>query len=86
MHKLLIIGLGHVGKALAQRMRDAGVQVVGTTTTPAKVEALRAHADQVHVASARLLPAAMRSSPRLRRTCARRAIARSARRRTATRW
>ncbi len=49
MSKLLIIGLGHVGKALAQRMRSDGVRVIGTTTTPSKVEALQAHADEVHV-------------------------------------
>lgn len=50
MQKLLIIGLGHVGKALAERFRADGVHVIGTTTTPAKVEALQAVADEVHVA------------------------------------
>ena len=34
MQKLLILGLGHVGKALAQKFRAEGVHVVGTTTTP----------------------------------------------------
>lgn len=50
MQKLLILGLGHVGKALAQKFRADGVHVVGTTTTPAKVEGLKAYADEVHVA------------------------------------
>lgn len=50
MQKVLIIGLGHVGKALAQRLRADGISVVGTTTTPAKVEDLQAFADEVHVA------------------------------------
>ena len=50
MQQLLILGLGHVGKALAQRFRSEGVRVIGTTTTPAKVDDLMAHADEVHVA------------------------------------
>lgn len=50
MQKVLILGLGHVGQALARRLRAEGVTVVGTTTTPAKVEALREVADEVHVA------------------------------------
>lgn len=49
MKRCLILGLGHVGKALAGRLRAQGVEVIGTTTTPAKVEALKAHADAVHV-------------------------------------
>ncbi len=49
MDKVLILGLGHVGKALAQRLRAEGVQVAGTTTTAAKVDELRALADEVHV-------------------------------------
>lgn len=49
MRQLLILGLGHVGKALAQRFRSEGVRVIGTTTTPAKVEGLREFADEVHV-------------------------------------
>lgn len=50
MKRCLILGLGHVGKALAARLRSRGIHVIGTTTTPAKVEALKAHADDVHVA------------------------------------
>jgi nucleoside-diphosphate-sugar epimerase len=50
MRQILIIGLGHVGKALARQLRADGVRVLGTTTTPAKVEGLRADADEVHVA------------------------------------
>ena len=49
MQKLMILGLGHVGKALAQRFRADGVKVIGTTTTPSKVEALGEFADEVHV-------------------------------------
>lgn len=49
MQKLLILGLGHVGKALAQRLRATGIKVVGTTTTPNKVEVLREFADEVYV-------------------------------------
>lgn len=49
MQQLLILGLGHVGKALAQRFRAEGVKVIGTTTTPGKVEALLEFADEVHV-------------------------------------
>lgn len=49
MKKLLILGLGHVGKALAERFRATGVRVAGTTTTPNKVEALKACADEVHL-------------------------------------
>ncbi len=49
MQELLILGLGHVGKALAQRFRAEGVRVIGTTTTPAKLEALGEFADEVHV-------------------------------------
>lgn len=49
MQKVLILGLGHVGKALALRLRATGVKVIGTTTTPGKVEELRQHADEVQV-------------------------------------
>ncbi|WP_101757774.1 NAD-dependent epimerase/dehydratase family protein [Oceanicoccus sp. KOV_DT_Chl] len=47
--KVLILGMGHVGKALASRLRSAGHSVVGTTTTPAKVEDLKQVADEVAV-------------------------------------
>lgn len=50
MRQVLILGLGHVGKALAQRLRATGVRVIGTTTTPNKVDGLKAFADEVHVA------------------------------------
>ncbi len=50
MQQVLILGLGHVGKALAQRLRARGVRVLGTTTTPGKVADLQAFADEVHVA------------------------------------
>ncbi len=49
MKRVLILGLGHVGKALATRLRGDGIEVVGTTTTAEKVAALQAYADAVHV-------------------------------------
>lgn len=49
MKKVLILGLGHVGKALAARLRDSGIRVAGTTTTPAKVSELKDHADEIYV-------------------------------------
>lgn len=45
--KYLIIGMGHIGKALAKNLRQQGHYVVGTTTTADKVEALKECADQV---------------------------------------
>jgi nucleoside-diphosphate-sugar epimerase len=47
--KIFILGMGHVGKALAKRFRAEGHSIVGSTTTPAKVEELSQHADQVVV-------------------------------------
>ncbi len=47
--KVLILGMGHVGKALARHLRNNGHQVVGTTTTPAKVADLQQVADNVAV-------------------------------------
>lgn len=49
MQQVFILGLGHVGKALALSLRSQGIRVVGTTTTPDKVEGLREFADAVHV-------------------------------------
>jgi nucleoside-diphosphate-sugar epimerase len=48
MH-VFILGMGHVGKALAARLRAAGHIVTGSTTTPGKVAELEAHADHVVV-------------------------------------
>ena len=45
--QIFILGIGHVGKALAARLRADGHRVTGSTTTPEKVEALREHADEV---------------------------------------
>jgi len=47
--KILIMGTGHVGKALAQRLRADGHSVCGTTTTPEKVEGLHEVLDEVLV-------------------------------------
>jgi len=47
--KILILGMGHVGKALAARLRAMGHEVVGTTTTQDKVTELEQYADQVRV-------------------------------------
>ena len=47
--QILILGMGHIGKALAERLRSGGHGVVGTTTTKAKVESLARHADRVCV-------------------------------------
>jgi nucleoside-diphosphate-sugar epimerase len=47
--KILILGTGHIGKALAATLRKHGHQVAGTTTTPAKVAGLESLLDEVHV-------------------------------------
>ncbi|MGI9295082.1 MAG: NAD-dependent epimerase/dehydratase family protein [Pseudomonadales bacterium] len=47
--KVLILGMGHVGKALARRLRDDGHQLNGTTTTAAKVSELEHYADKIYV-------------------------------------
>ena len=46
---ILILGTGHVGLALAQKLRADGHTVAGTTTTPAKVETLQDALDEVIV-------------------------------------
>ena len=46
---VFILGMGHVGKALAARLRDNGHHVTGSTTTPDKVAELEKHADNVVV-------------------------------------
>jgi len=45
--QILIIGTGHVGKALAQQLRASGHSVAGTTTTPEKVAELQPLLDEV---------------------------------------
>ena len=47
--RVLILGLGNVGRPLAGLLREAGHTVVGTTTTPSKREDLLSVADEVHV-------------------------------------
>lgn len=47
--KVLILGMGHVGKALAARLRAMDHEVVGTTTTEGKVTELEQYADKVVV-------------------------------------
>ena len=46
---IFILGMGHVGKALADRLRASGHRVTGSTTTPGKVTELEQHADRVVV-------------------------------------
>jgi nucleoside-diphosphate-sugar epimerase len=46
---VFILGMGHVGKALAARLRADGHHVTGSTTTADKVPELENHADQVVV-------------------------------------
>ena len=48
MH-VFILGMGHVGKALATKLRAEGHRVTGSTTTSGKVEDLSQYADHVAV-------------------------------------
>lgn len=47
--KALVIGVGLVGRQVATRLRADGHHVVGTTTTPTKVDELLEICDEVHV-------------------------------------
>jgi nucleoside-diphosphate-sugar epimerase len=47
--RILILGLGNIGKTLAESLRSEGHQVIGTTTTPEKVEGLKPFVDDVAV-------------------------------------
>ncbi|WP_226702792.1 NAD-dependent epimerase/dehydratase family protein [Microbulbifer elongatus] len=47
--RILILGMGHVGKALSSRLREQGHHLIGTTTTPEKTESLKPFADEVVV-------------------------------------
>lgn len=47
--RILILGLGNIGKALAQHLRRDGHEVVGTTTSPGKVNGLKDYVDEVAV-------------------------------------
>ena len=47
--RYLILGAGLVGTGLARQLRAEGHQVVGTTTTPAKVDKLKENFDDVRV-------------------------------------
>ena len=46
---ILILGTGHVGQALAAKLRAQGHRVAGTTTTPGKLAALSQVLDEVFV-------------------------------------
>ncbi len=48
MH-IFILGMGHVGKALAANLRASGHTITGSTTTADKVTELQEHADEVVV-------------------------------------
>ena len=48
MH-IFILGMGHVGKALAANLRASGHTITGSTTTPEKVAELQEHAEEVVV-------------------------------------
>ena len=48
MH-IFILGMGHVGKALAANLRASGHTITGSTTTAEKVAELQEHADEVVV-------------------------------------
>jgi nucleoside-diphosphate-sugar epimerase len=47
--RYFVLGAGLAGKAIARRLRADGHEVIGTTTTPAKVEGLREFFDDVRV-------------------------------------
>ena len=47
--RYFVLGAGLAGRELARVLRDQGHQVIGTTTTPEKVDALRASFDDVRV-------------------------------------
>ena len=47
--RVLILGIGNVGRALAERLKSRGHHVIGTTTTPEKVAGLEQIVDDVAV-------------------------------------
>lgn len=49
LDRVLVVGCGFVGQAVATRLREASVEVVGTTTTEAKRDGLLAVCDDVVV-------------------------------------
>ncbi|WP_163930568.1 NAD-dependent epimerase/dehydratase family protein [Paraferrimonas sp. SM1919] len=46
---ILIIGMGHIGKALASQLQQLGHKVSGTTTTAAKIEELQPLVEKVYL-------------------------------------
>ena len=47
--RYFVLGAGLTGQAVARELRAGGHYVIGSTTTPAKVEALQEHFDEVRV-------------------------------------
>lgn len=47
--RILILGLGNIGRTLGEQLRANGHTVVGSTTTPGKVSELQQHVDKVAV-------------------------------------
>ena len=47
--RYFILGAGMTGRELARVLRERGHHVIGSTTTPEKVEALAEHFDEVRV-------------------------------------
>ena len=47
MKRVLVLGMGLVGKMAGQNLQNAGIYTIGTTTTPEKVASLSQLCDEV---------------------------------------